>query len=218
MPKSLTWLMTSYSVVCSFITNKQQNKQPQLFLKMLDGFQTKKCKEEIFKLCTLRAAQGFLGINQQWKCWLFSRNQPNKNAQMYWLDWRYKMAVVYKLRHRFWILEKFWNYGSQWMQNWELWKFIKSQLHSTSSGICKCAASLRLKFKTNSVVSSLNTKAQNVTSKCAPNKDPRVTVFQFFTELRGKCQFFLRFGRQNFHESPILRGNVFSRHSLLESR
>ena len=55
---------------------------------------------------------------------------------------------------------------------------------------------LRLKFKTNSVVSSLNTKAQNVTSKCAPNKDPRVTVLQFFTELRGKCQFFLRFGRK----------------------
>jgi len=32
----------SYSVVCSFNTNKQQNKQPQLFLKMLDGFQKKK--------------------------------------------------------------------------------------------------------------------------------------------------------------------------------
>jgi len=56
----------SYSVVCSFITNKQQNIQPQSFLKMLFGFLKKKiCKEDISMLCTLLAVQGFLGINQK---------------------------------------------------------------------------------------------------------------------------------------------------------
>jgi len=42
---------------------------------------------------------------------------------------------------------------------------------------------LRLKFKTNSAASSLNTKAQNVTpSKCAPNKDPRASLLSNFSQ------------------------------------
>jgi len=114
------------------------------------------------------------------------------------------------------INENLWNYGSQWMQNWELWKFIKSQLHLTGSGMCNWDPP-RLKFKTNSAASSLNTKAQNVTSKCALNKDPRASL-SIFHRIERKMSNFPPTWTENIHESPIFRGNVFSRHSLLESR
>ena len=55
MPKSLTWLVLLYFVVCSFVTNKQQNTQPQLFLEMLDGLQKKYAKKKYpsYVLCLL---------------------------------------------------------------------------------------------------------------------------------------------------------------------
>jgi len=44
-----------YFVVCSFVTNKQQNTQPQLFLEMLDGLQKKYAKKKYpsYVLCLL---------------------------------------------------------------------------------------------------------------------------------------------------------------------
>ena len=161
------------------------------------------------KLCCLTFSGGSTS-NKNARC-PFSRKQSNKNAQMCWLDWRYDMAVLCKLR--------FWNYGNQWklLESWkpmnaELWKSIKSGLHLTSlsSGICIfwdqfCRPS-----------SSSNAKAQNVTDpNVQQTKTHEQVTVQFFTELTGKCQFFLRFGRKI---STTYHRNVFSRHSLLESK
>lgn len=114
------------------------------------------------------------------------------------------------------INENLWNYGSQWMQNWELWKFIKSQLHLTGSGMCNWDPP-RLKFKTNSAASSLNTKAQNVTSKCALNKDPRASLSNFSQNWKENVKFSTDLDGK-YPRITDLEGNVFSRHSLLESR
>ena len=59
------------------------------------------------------------------------------NARVCWLDWRNKMAVVYKLRRLYKSVEKdenFSKFGNRWVS--ELWKFIESQLHLMSSWIC----------------------------------------------------------------------------------
>jgi len=93
----------------------------------------------------------------------------------------------------------------QWFISFGLWKSmktfgimeanecrimeIKSGLHLTSlsSGICICCRPL----------SSLNTKAQNVTDpNVQQTKTHEQVTVQFFTELTGKCQLFLRFGRK----------------------
>ena len=55
----------------------------------------------------------------------FSRKQSNKNAQMCWLEWRYDMAVLYKLR--------FWNYGNQW-KLLEFWKPMNAELWKSNLG------------------------------------------------------------------------------------
>jgi len=59
-----------YFVVCSFVTNKQQNTQPQLFLEMLDGLQKKYAKKKYpsYVLCLL--FRDFLGStnNENARC------------------------------------------------------------------------------------------------------------------------------------------------------
>jgi len=65
-----------YSVVCSFITNKQQNKQPTLFLKMLNGFLKKYVKKKYPSCVLCLLFRDFLGsTNNENACCFPETNQ-----------------------------------------------------------------------------------------------------------------------------------------------
>ena len=140
MPKSLTWLLMK-DLVCLHLqqTNwnklrNQHKKYLQLSMMLLNESKLfeKKCPR-----CIVCDFARFLSFANYTGIVCLQKQGNKNNAQVFWLDWRNKMAVVYKLRRLYKSVEKdenFSKFGNQWVS--ELWKFIESQLHLMGSWIC----------------------------------------------------------------------------------
>lgn len=178
-------------------------------------------------LCLLFWAFWGLTSNKNVCCCFPETNQTTKNAQMTegtkWQCFK-SFGVSCGLF--------FWNYGNQW-KLFELWKPMNAEvgimeIYQISAAFDDEFWNLQLSTTTDSEVeiqdqfcrefSEYQSTKCHPIQMCSKQRPTRVTAVQFFTELRGKCQFFLRFGRRISRNHQSLRGNFFSRHSLLESR